>query len=138
MTNSWGFHLMLDCAACDKEKIQDAAHITAFAKDLVKRIDMVAYGEPQVVNFGSGNKAGYTLVQLIETSNICAHFCNDTGDVYFDVFSCKPFEPQTVIQIVGEYFNPTKTGTMFVLRDARLPDNDAPKTDAEPGYTDYK
>jgi len=120
MEKYWGYHLMLDCASCDKEKITDAAHITAFAKDLVKRIDMVAYGEPQVVNFGSGNKAGYTLVQLIETSNICAHFCNDTGDVYFDVFSCKPFEPQTVIQIVGEYFNPTKTGTMFVLRDANF------------------
>lgn len=120
MSNYWGFHLMLDCAACDKEKITDAAHITAFAKDLVKRIDMVAYGEPQVVNFGSGNKAGYTLVQLIETSNICAHFCNDTGDVYFDVFSCKPFANETVIQIVNEYFAPKNTNANFVLRDARI------------------
>ena len=111
---------MLDCAACDKDRIQDAAHITAFAKDLVKRIDMVAYGEPQVVNFGSGNKAGYTLVQLIETSNICAHFCNDTGDVYFDVFSCKPFEPETVQKIVTEYFSPSNTISNFLVRDASL------------------
>lgn len=118
MSNFWGYHLMLDCAACDKEKIQDAAHITAFAKDLVQRIDMVAYGEPQVVNFGSGNKAGYTLVQLIETSNICAHFCNDTGDVYFDVFSCKPFDPQIVQSIVTEYFLPVNMICNFIHRGA--------------------
>ena len=125
MSKYWGYHLMLDCAACDKDRIQDAAHITAFAKDLVKRIDMVAYGEPQVVNFGSGNKAGYTLVQLIETSNICAHFCNDTGDVYFDVFSCKPFEPSTVEAIVTEYFLPANIISNFVLRDASLVDDSA-------------
>jgi S-adenosylmethionine/arginine decarboxylase-like enzyme len=137
MDKFWGYHLMLDCAACDKEKIQDAAHITAFAKDLVKRIDMVAYGEPQVVNFGSGNKAGYTLVQLIETSNICAHFCNDSGDVYFDVFSCKPFAQETVVDIVNEYFKPANINLAFVLRDANI----ASSSDAasvEPGYTDYK
>lgn len=120
MSKYWGYHLMLDCAACDKDRIQDAAHITAFAKDLVQRIDMVAYGEPQVVNFGSGNKAGYTLVQLIETSNICAHFCNDTGDVYFDVFSCKPFDEEVVKKIVIEYFLPKNIISSFMIRDASL------------------
>lgn len=114
----WGYHLMLDCAACDSEKIQDAVNITAFAKELVKRIDMVAYGEPQVVNFGSGNKAGYTLVQLIETSNICAHFCNDTGDTYLDVFSCKPFSPAVVVDTMREYFAPKNVNSTFLHRDA--------------------
>ena len=120
MSKYWGFHLMLDCAACDKEKITDAAHITAFAKDLVKRIDMVAYGEPQVVNFGSGNKAGYTLVQLIETSNICAHFCNDTGDMYLDVFSCKDFYASDAISVIKDYFSPEKVHFKFLKRDAEL------------------
>lgn len=104
--NPWGWIQSLDCHACDKDKIQDAAHIAAFTKELVNRIDMVAYGEPQIVNFGTGNKAGYTLVQLIETSNICAHFCNDTGDAYFDIFSCKAFEPAVVEATINEYFSP--------------------------------
>ena len=73
----WGYHLMLDCAGADHARITSGENIAAFAKTLVERIDMVAYGEPQVVRFGSDDKAGYTLVQLIETSNICAHFCND-------------------------------------------------------------
>lgn len=114
----WGYHLMLDCSSCDKPKIMDAAHVAAFAKELVEEIDMVAYGEPQVVNFGSGNKAGFTLVQLIETSNICAHFCNDTGDVYFDVFSCKPFEIEAVKKTVAKYFNAQAMKATFVNRQA--------------------
>ncbi len=114
----WGYHLMLDCSSCEKPAIMNADHVSAFAKELVKEIDMVAYGEPQVVNFGTGNKAGFTLVQLIETSNICAHFCNDTGDVYLDVFSCKPFEIEAVKKTVAKYFNPENMKANFVARQA--------------------
>jgi S-adenosylmethionine decarboxylase len=120
MSKYWGYHLILDCAACDKGKITDPANITAFAKELVKRIDMVAYGEPQVIRFGSGNKEGYTLVQLIETSNICAHFCNDSGDGYIDVFSCKPFVNADVVATVREFFSPTNINQSYLTRDATV------------------
>jgi len=118
MLNSWGYHLTLDCKACDIPTIMDEKAIYDFAKQLVKNIDMVAYGEPQIVNFGSGNKAGFTLVQLIETSNICAHFCNEDGNAYIDVFSCKPFETEVVIELVQESFKPARIKTTFILRDA--------------------
>jgi S-adenosylmethionine/arginine decarboxylase-like enzyme len=116
--NYWGYHLVLDCGKCDISAITDADNVTHFAKELVKRIDMVAYGEPQVVNFGSGNKAGFTLVQLIETSNICAHFCNDTGDMYLDVFSCKPYNKEMVIETVKEYFKPETVRETYLTRQA--------------------
>ena len=118
MSDYWGYHLMLDCRACDPATITDAAHVAEFARTLVKRIDMKAYGDPQVVNFGSGNKAGFTLVQLIETSNICAHFCNESGDVYLDVFSCKPFSIDVVRATVVEYFQPEALKTNYVERQA--------------------
>jgi S-adenosylmethionine/arginine decarboxylase-like enzyme len=104
--NVWGFHLALDIAKCNPKLISCPKHITAFSNDLVKRIDMVKYGEPQVVHFGTGNKAGYTLVQLIETSNICAHFCEEDNAVFLDVFSCKPYRVEDVITCVKEYFEP--------------------------------
>lgn len=81
---------------------------------------MVAYGEPQVVMFGTGNKKGYTLVQLIETSNICAHFVEESNDMYLDVFSCKTFEPSTVEKVVNEYFLPLKIESRLILRDAQM------------------
>lgn len=102
----WGLHLTLDCSSCDKSKVKDKNNIINFAKELVQRIDMKAFGEPQVIHFGEGNKAGYTLVQLIETSNICAHFCDDSGDAYIDVFSCKTYDKKIVMDTVEEFFEP--------------------------------
>lgn len=119
--HTWGKHSALDCQACDIESIKSAENIEAFTKALVKRIDMVAFGEPQIVHFGSGNKTGYTLVQLIETSNICAHFCDDTGDVYLDVFSCKEFNVRDVIDVFNEYFKPKKILWLDFLRDSENP-----------------
>jgi S-adenosylmethionine/arginine decarboxylase-like enzyme len=118
MTDFWGYHLMLDCRAADISLITNAEHVANFARTLVARIDMKAFGEPQVVNFGTGNKAGFTLVQLIETSNICAHFCNDTGDIYLDVFSCKPYDDQIVKSTVIEYFFPERIRSNYLTRQA--------------------
>lgn len=115
----WGYHLMLDCSKCSLKAISSKGNIQLFAKTLVKNIDMVAYGQPQVVLFGSGNKKGYTLVQLIETSNISAHFVEETNDMYLDVFSCKPFQQTDVIKTVDMFFKPTIIRPTFVIRDAQ-------------------
>jgi len=114
----WGYHLMMDCADCDPFAIKDYDTVYQFAKELVEKIDMVAYGEPQIVNFGTGDKAGFTLVQLIETSNICAHFVNETNAIYLDVFSCKNFFPETVEALVRKYFKCSITNPMFRVRQA--------------------
>lgn len=95
--------------------------IGAFSDDLVKRIDMVPHGRPQIQHFGTENKAGYTLVQLIETSNIVAHFVEETDDMYLDVFSCKEFDPKTVEVIVQKYFYPLQSHSKFLVRQAGLP-----------------
>jgi S-adenosylmethionine/arginine decarboxylase-like enzyme len=115
---SWGYHLMLNAAKCRPSTIRCAYTIRDFSHRLVKDIDMIPYGQPQIVMFGSGNKKGYTLVQLIETSNICAHFVEETDDIYLDVFSCKTFDPKVVQRIVDEVFEPTKMDSRLVVRDA--------------------
>lgn len=117
---SWGKHLVLDIAGCAPKQIRCAHVIYDFTKTLVDRIDMQAYGEPQIVMFGSGNKKGYTLVQLIETSNICAHFVEETNDMYLDVFSCKDFDPDVVRETVAEYFEPRRMKHTVLIRQAPL------------------
>ena len=114
---AWGYHLSLDCYGGVKRLITDKNNITAFAKDLVKRIDMKAYGEPQVIHFGEDDKQGYTLIQLIETSNITAHFCDDSGNFYMDVFSCKPYDTTKVLETVNQFFAPKKIRERYVERD---------------------
>jgi S-adenosylmethionine/arginine decarboxylase-like enzyme len=116
--DSWGFHLLIDVAGCNKESITNRENIYNFIKQLVVDIDMVAYGQPTVVHFGSADKAGYTLVQLIETSNICCHFVEENNSMYLDVFSCKPFEAADVETIVKLYFSPQKINKIFLNRQA--------------------
>jgi S-adenosylmethionine decarboxylase len=115
---SWGYHLMGDFTACDIPSIMDYDTVVGFAKELVQVIEMVPYGEPQVVNFGTGNKAGFTLVQLIETSNICAHFCNEDGNVYLDIFSCKEFDSSKAVETFKKYFSPKNENIQVVTRQA--------------------
>ena len=116
----WGYHAILDAAGCDLDKMTSYENVYNFAKQLVKDIDMIAYGEPQIVHFGSGDKAGYTLVQLIETSNICAHFANQNQEMYLDVFSCKPFDERIVEDLVVQYFSAKSLRRAFIKRQAVL------------------
>ena len=118
--NHWGHHLLLNARKCVPSTIRSKSMIEAFSHNLVKKIDMVAYGTPQVIMFGTGNKKGYTLVQLIETSNITGHFVEETDDMYLDVFSCKEFDPETVEEVVAWYFAPKNIDTKFVSRDASI------------------
>lgn len=111
----WGYHLVMNCKG-GNEATRDKDKIIEFVKELVPAINMEAYGEPQVVHFGKDNKAGWTLVQLITTSNICCHFCDETSDFYFDLFSCKPFETVKVRDLVCKYFSPKQNQELLLKR----------------------
>ena len=116
---SWGYHLVLDVRACQTNKARDPAYISEFTKQLVKEIDMVAYGEPQLVHFADNTeKAGWTIIQLIETSSIVGHFLDESGDLYLDVFSCKNFDETVVRDLVKEYFNPENIHVTSLSRQA--------------------
>jgi S-adenosylmethionine/arginine decarboxylase-like enzyme len=108
--NVWGLDYAFDCGGCDVTAITDAATIKAFTKELVKEIDMVAYGRPLLKHFAAHDpsKGGYTLVQLIETSNIAVHFVDSNGTLYGNVFSCKAFDPAIVDEVVTKYFKAKK------------------------------
>jgi S-adenosylmethionine/arginine decarboxylase-like enzyme len=116
----WGQHLIIDLAGGKLEAIQSADVIAKFSRDLVQAIDMKAYGEPLLAHFADHlpKAVGWTLVQLIETSSITGHFCDITGDAYLDVFSCKEFDVQTVIDLVEEVFEPENLHTTLLMRQA--------------------
>ena len=118
---SWGQHLVLDLGGCNGN-ILTKEGIAKFVKELVEAIDMVAYGEPQIVHFAehSYEAAGYSLVQLIETSAIMGHFSDNNRDAYLDVFSCKKFSNKTVIEVVKRHFAPTKIKYICLDRGINL------------------
>ena len=116
----WGYHLILDCAGCDQKAITNPEMLRDRVKDLVNEIDMVAFGEPQVLHFGHNERhlEGWTVIQLIETSNIIAHFNDHTQEGYIDIFSCKTFNDNDAVAQVEKYFNPLKIRKTFLTRQA--------------------
>jgi len=118
--NYWGYHLILDCHACDVPSIQSKENVYNWITGLVRAIDMEPIGEPRIEYTAAEfpDKAGFTAIQVIVTSSIVAHFVDSTGDVYIDVFSCKPFNNDTVIQTIEQSFSPKRIRTNYLTRQA--------------------
>ena len=116
VTKSWGYHLIINAGGCDAAALRSKSTIAEFSKVLVNEIDMIAFGPPRIVKFGTGNKKGYTLVQLISTSSIVAHCVEETNDIYLDVFSCKQFNQGDALEVFKKYFNPKNIYHTFLKR----------------------
>lgn len=116
----WGRHLILDCSGCDLEAVRDGGAIREFCADLVASIDIVAYGEPVLERFATHlpEAAGYSLVQLVETSAVTGHFCDASGDTYLDIFSCKDFDPRVAIEVVRRHLRPRLLRRIDLYRSA--------------------
>ena len=101
----WGLEIQVDLKKCDPSKIRDKKVIEEFVIKLCSLIKMRRFGDPVIVNFGAEERvAGYSMFQLIETSNVSAHFANKTNNVYLNVFSCKEFDPLLVETFASNYF----------------------------------
>jgi len=113
----WGIASAIDIYDCDPELIRDADAIRRFVADLCELIEMKRFGETQVVHFGEDERvAGYSMVQLIETSLISGHFANQTNAVYLDVFSCKPYNPQIVREFAEAFFGGCESSLQVAMR----------------------
>lgn len=104
-SNMWGMTTSIDLHSCNPKTLRSAEKIKEFVKELVKLIDMKAFGDTQVVHFGEDEKvAGFSMIQLIETSLISGHFANLTNNVYLDIFSCKAYDPEIVAEFAKKFF----------------------------------
>lgn len=111
----YGQHMMASLAGCNNNLLE-TIKIAEYFKELVQAIDMVAYGDPLIARFGSGIEEGISGVQLIETSAITIHTNDMALDLYLDVFSCKEYDNQIVLDITHKYFSPREVSYEVVLR----------------------
>ncbi len=113
----WGLLTCIDLYKCDPDIIRDAQKIRQFVVELCDLIEMKRFGETQVVHFGEDERvAGYSMTQLIETSLISAHFANQTNTTYLDVFSCKAYDPQAVVDFAKGFFQAKRVNMQTVRR----------------------
>lgn len=101
----WGKHTCIDLKKCDESMIKSEMHIKFYVQELIILLDMKPYGETIIKHFGDNPKvAGFTMVQMIETSLISGHFVNISQDAFIDIFSCKDYGAQAIADFTKQYF----------------------------------
>ncbi|MBI3760289.1 MAG: S-adenosylmethionine decarboxylase [Chloroflexi bacterium] len=113
----WGLSSCIDLYDCDLGLMQDAEAIKEFVRLLCDRIKVNRFGEAQVVRFGAEPRiAGFSMMQLIETSLISAHFADASRAIYLDVFSCSPYDPDQVASFAVQFFKAGRHSLQVIQR----------------------
>ena len=114
----WGWHLALNLYQCDPASIRSKEVIEKYIIDLCELIEMRRFGDPVVVDFGDDPiVTGYSMFQLIETSNLAGHFANQSNAAYLDIFSCKKFDPNAAAKFSAKVFGAKTAQGVFLHRD---------------------
>lgn len=100
----FGMELQLDLGGCDRDILASRDDLIIYVTLLAEGIGMTTYGDPLAVLFGEGKLAGWTVVQLITTSNINLHAAPASGALHLNVFSCRRFDPAAAIAFSLTFF----------------------------------
>lgn len=102
----FGPHLMLDCRQCNLEKISDLQFVYSFMDSLPDKIGMHKIIPPYVFPYSGlvPEDKGITGAVIIAESHITFHSFIEKDYFFFDIFSCKPFDVETVVKHVLETF----------------------------------
>jgi len=115
--DAWGLQTNLDIHGCDPALIRNAEAIKEFVIRLCDQIEMKRFGEPVIIDFGEDERvSGYSMMQLIETSLVSAHFANQSNTVYLDIFSCKYYDPHAAAEFARDYFKGKDYNLNIVFR----------------------
>ena len=116
----FGQELTLNLYDCDLKKISSAREIKKFVVTLCDDvIHMKRYGKALIPHFGHDNPitSGYSLVQLIETSSVTAHFSEYKKSVYLNIFSCAWFDAKKTEAFCKKFFGARRVVSHLVKRE---------------------
>jgi len=115
----FGQELILNLYGCDLKTISSQTKIRKFVIELCDNvIHMKRYGRAFIPHFGHENPitSGYSLVQLIETSSVTAHFSEYKKSVYINIFSCAWFDVKTTTAFCKKYYGAKTVKAKLVKR----------------------
>jgi S-adenosylmethionine decarboxylase len=115
-SKQFGYELIVNLESCNNFVL----HQPFIKKFVIKLCDdilkMKRYGDLQLTHFGETGLEGWTLIQLITTSNITAHFMDESRNAYINIFSCKEFNSDEVIDFIEEFFEPEDMNYTLIVR----------------------
>lgn len=118
MKKIYGKELILDLYDCDSKIIRSRKKILEYSEKLCNLIKAKKYGKPICERFALHNPsaAGYSLVQLIESSLVSGHFSELWNRAYVNIFSCKDFDDKKATTFTKKFFNAKKIKDRVIVR----------------------
>jgi len=104
-TGNYGLEAVIDFHGCDVAKAT-TENLRVFLDEVIKLSDMEAHGEPIFwvdMEATEPHLKGISVFQWIKTSNIVIHALA-TGLVLFNLFSCKPFDPDVIVEFGRKFW----------------------------------
>ena len=115
----YGKEIIIDLYDCDFSIISSKKHIRDFVIKLCAEIiKMKRFGTPLIEHFGHAKEitSGYSLVQLIETSSVVAHFSEFERSVYINIFSCAYFDSRKTFNYCKTFFKSKRANYVVINR----------------------
>lgn len=96
------YHIICDLKNCNK-KISSPNSLREFIDGLVKLVKMSILEGP-IVAEGKPENPGFSAVVIIDFSHISIHTFTKYNEALIDIFSCKPFERNIVMDYCLAFF----------------------------------
>jgi len=104
MTKLEHIHITVNAKVNPSFKALPRDEAQRFVDRLLKAIDMKPLGPLNWADAEDLDFPGQSYVQMITTSHCSLHFFSDTNEIYFDLYSCKPFDKDKVVSMLDEKF----------------------------------
>ena len=123
MGNEYGEEFVLDLHDCNSDKF-NRKDLRRFFKELCEIIDMVRgplyfwdyKGHEELKDVDPDHVVGTSAIQFIQTSNITVHCLDRLGKVFINVFSCKGFSGDNVVEFCSKFFDGEVANHQYFLR----------------------
>jgi S-adenosylmethionine decarboxylase len=117
VSKAWGLSTAIDLHDCDPDLLKNADVIREYTARVCALIDAKPWGPCHIQHFGiNPDVAGYSMMQLVETSLISGHFANKTNRIFLDIFSCKYYDAAKAVQFSKEFFRAKDATFKCMLR----------------------
>ena len=115
-------HLLIRAEVDNCPMKGELGYVLTWMNDLISKINMKLMHGPNISYIDQAGNRGITCMALIETSHIVLHVWDEMkpGLFQLDVYSCKSFDLNIVIELLKESFTVRKIQYKFLDRKSDL------------------
>ncbi len=126
-TIKFGEHLIFDAYGCPLDKLNNKELCLEVLRKIIELTGMHQICEPVVISadsnetLGGKDPGGFSGFVMIQESHISVHTFAKRGFVTIDLYSCKPFEADGVINYLNEVFEAKDSDVLKLERGLKYP-----------------